>query len=55
MAMLTYIMEYVDGDGLLNENLLESCCRIFIQHLKEGKHSSEDLLDEFEVYCGSRD
>ena len=40
-------MEYVDGDGFLNENLLEPRSQTFFRHLKEGILSAEALLDEF--------
>jgi hypothetical protein len=48
MAMLTYIMEYVDRDGLLNDALLEPCCRTFYCGLRDTNDSLGDLLDKLE-------
>ncbi|KAI9733670.1 MAG: hypothetical protein M1834_003272 [Cirrosporium novae-zelandiae] len=49
MAMLTYIEEYVDGDGLLDEASLEKRCRIFYQELKKCKRPVATLLEELKA------
>jgi hypothetical protein len=46
--MVTYIEEYVDADGLLNENQLEGRCKEFYQGLKAGKRHIIALSDELE-------
>lgn len=49
MAMLTYIEEYVDGDGLLDEANLDTRCRVFYQGLKSCERPVATLLEELEA------
>ena len=47
-GLLTYISEYVDGDGYLDVNRLEPSCRRFWQDYKPGRIPMAQLLDTLE-------
>ncbi|KAF4627031.1 hypothetical protein G7Y89_g11127 [Cudoniella acicularis] len=49
MAMITYIEEYVDGDGLLDEASLEARCRAFYSALKACEKPVALLLEDLEA------
>jgi hypothetical protein len=49
LSMVTYIEEYVDGDGLLDERSLERRCRDFYQGYKSCRKPTIVLLDELEA------
>lgn len=46
MAMITYIEEYVDADGLLDEQMVEGRCRKFYSDMKLGERPLRPLLKE---------
>ena len=47
--MVTYIEEYVDGDGLLDEARLESRCRVFYSGLKTCEKPVALLLEDLKA------
>lgn len=49
IAMITYIGEYVDGDGLLDERRVESRCREFYSGLKNGRKPMRSLVRDLEA------
>lgn len=49
MAMVTYIAEYVDEDGLLDEACLEKRCRVFYEGFKSFERPMATLLEELEA------
>lgn len=49
MAMVTYIWEYVDGDGLLDEASVEQRCRVFYEGFKTFEPPLAILLEELEA------
>lgn len=52
--MITYIEEYVDGDGLLDEARIEGRCRKFYSDMKRGERPMAPLLKELEAnFAGS--
>ncbi|KFZ06729.1 hypothetical protein V501_07116 [Pseudogymnoascus sp. VKM F-4519 (FW-2642)] len=54
LAMITYIEEYVDGDGLLDEAVVEDRCRRFYSGMKLGEIPMASLLKELEAsFAGS--
>jgi hypothetical protein len=53
-AMITYIEEYVVGDGLLDEAVVEDRCRRFYSDMKLGEIPMASLLKELEAsFAGS--
>lgn len=49
ISMVTYIGEYVDGDGLLDETRVESRCREFYSGLKNGRKPMRSLIRDLEA------
>ena len=49
LAMVTYIDEYVDGDGLLDKKMLEHRCREFYQGFISFQKPTIVLLNELEA------
>lgn len=49
MAMITYVEEYIDGDGFLDVDLLVGPLRTFYLELKEGKKPVRQWTDEFKA------
>lgn len=46
---MTYIGEYVDGDGLLDEARVESRCRELYSGLKNGRKPMRSLVKDLEA------
>ncbi|OBT86469.1 hypothetical protein VE02_05335 [Pseudogymnoascus sp. 03VT05] len=46
IAMITYIEEFLEGDGLLDEELVEDRCRKFYSDMKLGERPLRPLLKE---------
>ncbi|OBT92627.1 hypothetical protein VE01_09832 [Pseudogymnoascus verrucosus] len=49
IAMVTYIGEYVDGDGLLDEANVKRWCREFYSGLKNGRRPMRSLVKDLEA------
>lgn len=49
IAMVTYIGEYGDGDGLLDEAKVENRCREFYSGLKSGRKPMGSLIRDLEA------
>ncbi|KFY36119.1 hypothetical protein V494_05301 [Pseudogymnoascus sp. VKM F-4513 (FW-928)] len=49
IAMVTYIGEYVDEDGLLNEEKVESRCKEFYSGLKNGRKPMRSLVEDLKA------
>jgi hypothetical protein len=54
MALLTYMLEYVDGSAILQEDYLESQFRPFYYSLKSGDANWKVTLDELEEVLKSQ-
>lgn len=54
-SMMTYVEEYIDADGLLNDQNLTPICRAFWLELKAGRRPLRDLMDELQLGLGDID
>ncbi|KAI1473323.1 hypothetical protein K445DRAFT_311082 [Daldinia sp. EC12] len=50
LGMMTYVVEYIDGDGLLDDTQLPQECRKFWHDLKESRRQTRDMMNELQDY-----
>ncbi|CAJ2506277.1 Uu.00g004070.m01.CDS01 [Anthostomella pinea] len=55
LSMITYVEEYIDADGLLDDTLLSEPCRAFWRGLKNGQRGVRELVDELQLSLGDGD
>ncbi|KAI1647084.1 uncharacterized protein F4817DRAFT_316177 [Daldinia loculata] len=50
LGMMTYVAEYIDADGLLDDTQLPESCRKFWHDFKDGQRQTREMMNELQDY-----